>query len=184
MLERRCSIGVEKLKAILAEHLHNGIPTSDLLEKTASFFTLRKALLSYNGYSKCSRDILRLFPGSEDNLAPLCLQQWPGEQSLSGLYAPGSATATDWDWDLTLLKRHWAALEIALILIYEDHFGVVLKTMTVAFMREPDDLYRRFLLFDWIVNFFFSQCIVVLFEAVVLLYSFCKKGTFCWVGLM
>ena len=75
MLERRCSIGVEKLKAILAEHLQNGIPTSDLLEKTASFFTLRKALLSHNGYSKCSRDILRLFPDSEDDLAPLCLQQ-------------------------------------------------------------------------------------------------------------
>lgn len=72
MLERKCTVGVEKLKALLAEHLQNGIPVSELLEKTLSFLTLRKALLSHNGYSKYSRDILRLFPDAEDDVAPLC----------------------------------------------------------------------------------------------------------------
>lgn len=72
MLERKCSTGVEKLKALIGEHLQNGIPVSDILEKTKSLLTLRKALLSHNGYSKYSRDILRLFPEEEDDLAPLC----------------------------------------------------------------------------------------------------------------
>uniref|UniRef100_A0A3B4Y946 Si:ch73-21g5.7 n=1 Tax=Seriola lalandi dorsalis TaxID=1841481 RepID=A0A3B4Y946_SERLL len=72
MLERKCSTGVEKLKALIEEHLHNGIPVSDILEKTKSFLTLRKALLSHSGYSKYSRDILRLFPDAEEDVAPLC----------------------------------------------------------------------------------------------------------------
>lgn len=72
MLERKCSIGVEKLKALIEEHMQNGISVSDIVEKTKSLLTLRKALLSHNGYSKYSRDILRLFPDAEDDLAPLC----------------------------------------------------------------------------------------------------------------
>uniref|UniRef100_A0A3B4UZV6 Si:ch73-21g5.7 n=1 Tax=Seriola dumerili TaxID=41447 RepID=A0A3B4UZV6_SERDU len=71
MLERKCCTGVEKLKALIEEHLHNGIPVSDILEKTKSFLTLRKALLSHSGYSKYSRDILRLFPDAEEDVAPL-----------------------------------------------------------------------------------------------------------------
>ncbi|KAK7916478.1 hypothetical protein WMY93_012239 [Mugilogobius chulae] len=61
MLERKCTVGVEKLKALLLEHLHSGIPVSDLLDKTLSFMTLRRALLSHNGYSKYSRDVLLFF---------------------------------------------------------------------------------------------------------------------------
>lgn len=72
MLEKKCCTGVEKLRALLAEHLPNGIPVSDLLEKTKAFLTLRKALLSHSGYSKYSRDLLRLFPDAEEDLAPLC----------------------------------------------------------------------------------------------------------------
>ncbi|KAM3620952.1 uncharacterized protein V6R79_004008 [Siganus canaliculatus] len=72
MLERKCCTGVEKLKALIAEHLQSGIPVSDIVEKTKSLLTLKKALLSHNGYSKYSRDILRLFPDAEEDLAPLC----------------------------------------------------------------------------------------------------------------
>lgn len=72
MLERKCSTGVEKLKALIEEHLQNGLPVADILEKTKSFLTLRKALLSHNGYSKYARDILRLFPDAEEDVAPLC----------------------------------------------------------------------------------------------------------------
>ncbi len=72
MLERKCCTGVEKLKALIGEHLQNGLPVSDILEKTKSLLTLRKALLSHTGYSKYSRDILRLFPDAEEDLAPLC----------------------------------------------------------------------------------------------------------------
>ncbi|KAK2915413.1 hypothetical protein Q8A73_006007 [Channa argus] len=71
-LERKCCIGVEKLKSLIGEHLHNGIPVLDIVEKTKSLLTLKKALLSHNGYSKYSRDILRLFPDAEDDVAPLC----------------------------------------------------------------------------------------------------------------
>ncbi len=72
LLERKCSSGVEKLKALIGEHLHSGTPVSDLLDKSVSFLTLRKALLSHSGYSKYSRDILRLFPDAEEDVAPLC----------------------------------------------------------------------------------------------------------------
>ncbi|XP_070759472.1 uncharacterized protein [Enoplosus armatus] len=72
LLERKCCSGVEKLKALIGEHLQNGTPVSDLLDKTMSFLTLRKAVLSHSGYSKYSRDILRLFPDAEKDVAPLC----------------------------------------------------------------------------------------------------------------
>ncbi|KAM8914062.1 uncharacterized protein AB9W97_007662 [Spinachia spinachia] len=72
VLERKCSGGVEKLKALIGERLHNGIPVGDILEKTKSLLTLKKVLLSLGGYSKYSRDILRLFPDEEEDLAPLC----------------------------------------------------------------------------------------------------------------
>ncbi|KAM7005336.1 uncharacterized protein LKV04_002103 [Tautogolabrus adspersus] len=72
MLEKKCSTALEKVKALIGEHLQNGIPVTELLEKTKSLCTLRKALLTHNGYSKYSRDILRLFPDAEEDLAPLC----------------------------------------------------------------------------------------------------------------
>ncbi|KAF5899189.1 S-isoprenylcysteine O-methyltransferase [Clarias magur] len=74
-LERKCFSKVEKLKSSLEEHLHNGIPTSDLLEKTVSFFTMRKALVFHNGYSRCTRDILRLCPSPTEDVTPLFFEQ-------------------------------------------------------------------------------------------------------------
>lgn len=62
---------MEKLKALIAEHLQTGIPLWDIVEKTKSLLTVRKALLTHSGYSKYSRDILRLFPDAEDDVAPL-----------------------------------------------------------------------------------------------------------------
>ncbi|KAM8868683.1 uncharacterized protein ACB058_006247 [Synchiropus picturatus] len=72
MLERKCTSGLEKIKSLIEEHVQNGLPVADLLDKTKSFLTLRKTLLSHDGYSKYSRDILRLFPDAEEDLAPLC----------------------------------------------------------------------------------------------------------------
>lgn len=71
MLEKKCCTRMEKLKALIEGHLQNGIPVSDILDKTKSI--LRKPLLVNSSYSKYSRDILGLFPDSEDDLAPLCL---------------------------------------------------------------------------------------------------------------
>ncbi|XP_076879389.1 uncharacterized protein LOC143527897 [Brachyhypopomus gauderio] len=73
-LERKCFSKVEKLKSSL-EHLHNGIPTSDLLEKTVSFFTLKKAFIFPNGYSRCIRDILQLVSSTTEDITPLMWQQ-------------------------------------------------------------------------------------------------------------
>ncbi|CAL8336954.1 unnamed protein product [Merluccius merluccius] len=73
MLERKCCTGVEKLKVLIGEHLQNGNPASDILEKTVSFFTVRKAPLTHNGYSRCTREFLRLSSTSDEDVAPLCL---------------------------------------------------------------------------------------------------------------
>ncbi|KAG5838633.1 hypothetical protein ANANG_G00225680 [Anguilla anguilla] len=73
--ERKCCSGVERLRAALEGHLQSGVPSLDLWEKTLSFFTPRKAILSHNGYSRGARDVLRLFPSAEEDLLPLCCQQ-------------------------------------------------------------------------------------------------------------
>lgn len=72
MLEKKFCTGMEKLKALIGDHLQNGIPISVILDKTKYILALRKALLLNNGYSKYSRDILCLFTDTEDDLAPLC----------------------------------------------------------------------------------------------------------------
>ncbi|KPP57375.1 hypothetical protein Z043_124913 [Scleropages formosus] len=73
-LERMCIDQVERLKETLEDHLRHGFPSLDIWEKTVSFFTLRKALLFHNGYSRCSRDVLRIFPAPVEDVAPLLCQ--------------------------------------------------------------------------------------------------------------
>ncbi|XP_073732556.1 uncharacterized protein [Misgurnus anguillicaudatus] len=70
-LERKCFSKMEKLKSTFEDHLYHGIPASDILDKTVSFFSLKRPLLLHNGYSRCSRDILRLSPSVEKDVAPL-----------------------------------------------------------------------------------------------------------------
>ncbi|XP_068170411.1 uncharacterized protein si:ch211-193l2.6 [Antennarius striatus] len=67
-LDRKCCSGVEKLRAVMEAHLQGGVSVQDLLEKTRSFITL----LSPGGYSRTSRDLLRLSPHPEEDLTPLC----------------------------------------------------------------------------------------------------------------
>ncbi|ROI15561.1 hypothetical protein DPX16_2508 [Anabarilius grahami] len=70
-LERKCFSKVEKLKSSFEDHLHHGIPASDILEKTVSFFSSKKALIFPSGYSRCSRELLRLSPSPEQDVTPL-----------------------------------------------------------------------------------------------------------------
>ncbi|KAK7913438.1 hypothetical protein WMY93_013649 [Mugilogobius chulae] len=72
-LEKKCCSKLDKLKALLEQHTQTGLSLSELLDKTLSLFTLRKTILLHNGYSKYSRDILRLFPDAEEDLCPLLL---------------------------------------------------------------------------------------------------------------
>ncbi|KAK1799841.1 hypothetical protein P4O66_006371 [Electrophorus voltai] len=72
-LVRKCFIKVEKLKLYLEEHIYNGIPNSDLLEKMVSFFTVKEAFPT--GYSRCTQDILQLVPSSTEDVKPLTWQQ-------------------------------------------------------------------------------------------------------------
>ncbi|KTG04732.1 hypothetical protein cypCar_00028911 [Cyprinus carpio] len=74
-LERKCGNSLEKLRCALGEYLQNGIHTSDLLERAVSFITLKRVLLSHDGYSKYSRDILRLFPDHTEDVAALCSEE-------------------------------------------------------------------------------------------------------------
>jgi len=73
MLERKCTSGVEKLRVLIGEHLQNGLPAADILEKTVSFFTVRRALLTPNGYCRGTREFLRLSSTSDEDVAPMCL---------------------------------------------------------------------------------------------------------------
>uniref|UniRef100_A0A9J7ZKS1 Si:ch73-21g5.7 n=1 Tax=Cyprinus carpio carpio TaxID=630221 RepID=A0A9J7ZKS1_CYPCA len=73
-LERKCSDGVEQVMGVLEQRLHNGVSPTDLWGKTVSFFTPKKTLLFHNGYSKFSRETLRVFPDSAEDVAPLCFQ--------------------------------------------------------------------------------------------------------------
>lgn len=73
-LERKCSDGVEQMMDVLGQRTHNGVSPTDLWGKTLSFFTPKKTLLFHNGYSKYSRETLRLFPDSAEDVAPLCIQ--------------------------------------------------------------------------------------------------------------
>ncbi|KAA0707529.1 hypothetical protein E1301_Tti014901 [Triplophysa tibetana] len=73
-LERKCGNSLEKLKCALGEYLQNGI-SSDILERAVSFITLKRVLLSHDGYSKYSRDILRLFPDDTEDVAELCSEE-------------------------------------------------------------------------------------------------------------
>ncbi|NP_001347484.1 uncharacterized protein LOC561947 [Danio rerio] len=71
-LERKCFSKVEKLKSSFEDHLlHQGVPASDILDKTVSFFSSKKALIFPSGYSRCSREILRLSPSADQDVTPL-----------------------------------------------------------------------------------------------------------------
>uniref|UniRef100_A0A3B1INY6 Si:ch73-21g5.7 n=1 Tax=Astyanax mexicanus TaxID=7994 RepID=A0A3B1INY6_ASTMX len=74
-LERKCTDGVERIKTALEIQLHNGISHTDIWEKTVSFFAPKKAPIFHDGYSKYSRETLRFFPASAEDVAPLCFQQ-------------------------------------------------------------------------------------------------------------
>lgn len=79
-LERKCGNSLEKLRCALGEYLQNGIHTSDLLERAVSFITLKRVLLSHDGYSKYSRDLLRLFPDHTEDVAALCSEEWTSHE--------------------------------------------------------------------------------------------------------
>lgn len=87
-LERKCSDGVEQMMDVLGQRMHNGVSPTDLWGKTLSFFTPKKTLLFHNGYSNYSRETLRLFPDSAEDVAPLCIQ-WQEPHD-------GSAFAKSW----------------------------------------------------------------------------------------
>lgn len=74
-LERKCTDGVERLRTALELQLSGGgVTNADLWDKTVSFFSVKKIPLSPTGYSKYSRDALRLFPSAAEDVAPLCVQ--------------------------------------------------------------------------------------------------------------
>lgn len=73
-LERRCTDGAARLRTALENQVGAGISGSDVWDKTVSFFTVKKALLFHNGYTKSSREAMRLFPSPAEDVAPLCCQ--------------------------------------------------------------------------------------------------------------
>ncbi|KAJ8359362.1 hypothetical protein SKAU_G00158870 [Synaphobranchus kaupii] len=74
-LERQCSSSLERLKTTVVVQCQNGVPTMDVWEKALSLFTIRKAVLFHNGYSRCSRQALRLSHAPSEDVAPLCFQK-------------------------------------------------------------------------------------------------------------
>uniref|UniRef100_A0A3P8T7H2 Si:ch73-21g5.7 n=1 Tax=Amphiprion percula TaxID=161767 RepID=A0A3P8T7H2_AMPPE len=72
ILERKCSDGAERIHSMLETQLNAGTSGSDMWDKTVSFFTLRKAFIFHNGYTRSSREAMRLFPSPAEDVAPLC----------------------------------------------------------------------------------------------------------------
>lgn len=75
-LERRCTDSVEHIKTVLEVRLHSDVSHTHLWDKTVSFFTPKKTPIFHDGYSKYSRETLRLFPDPDEDVIPLCFQQW------------------------------------------------------------------------------------------------------------
>lgn len=74
ILERKCTDRAVRLRSALEGQLNAGVSSSDVWDKTVSFFTVRKALIFHNGYNKSSREAMRLFPSPAEDVAPLCCQ--------------------------------------------------------------------------------------------------------------
>ncbi|KAJ4934473.1 hypothetical protein JOQ06_007266 [Pogonophryne albipinna] len=74
VLERKCTDRAVRLRSALENQLNSGVSSADVWDKTLSFFTVKKALIFQNGYSKSSREALRLFPSPAEDVAPLCCQ--------------------------------------------------------------------------------------------------------------
>lgn len=72
ILERRCTDRALKLRTALESQLSSGLSTSDVWDRTVSFFAVKKALIFHNGYNKSSREALRLFPSAAEDVLPLC----------------------------------------------------------------------------------------------------------------
>uniref|UniRef100_A0A3Q0T006 Si:ch73-21g5.7 n=1 Tax=Amphilophus citrinellus TaxID=61819 RepID=A0A3Q0T006_AMPCI len=72
ILERKCTDRAVRLRSTLENQLNTGMTGSDVWDKTVSFFTVKKAFIFHNGYTKSSRDAMRLFPSPDEDVAPLC----------------------------------------------------------------------------------------------------------------
>lgn len=73
-LERKCSDGAERIRSALEGQLQAGLSSSDVWDRTVSFFAVKKALIFHNGYNRSSREALRLFPSASEDTVPLCCQ--------------------------------------------------------------------------------------------------------------
>ncbi|KAL7397952.1 hypothetical protein ABVT39_002203 [Epinephelus coioides] len=91
VLERKCTDRAVRLRSALESQLITGVSSSDVWDKTVSFFTVKKALIFHNGYTKSSREAMRLFPSPAEDVAPLCCQTagWC-KQQLNRRGYPGS----------------------------------------------------------------------------------------------
>ncbi|KAF1390687.1 hypothetical protein PFLUV_G00060600 [Perca fluviatilis] len=74
VLERKCTDRAVRLRSALESQLDTGVSSSDVWDKTVSFFTVKKALIFRNGYTKSSREAMRLFPSPAEDVTPLCCQ--------------------------------------------------------------------------------------------------------------
>ncbi|KAM3617114.1 uncharacterized protein V6R79_002411 [Siganus canaliculatus] len=74
ILERKCSDRAARLHSAVQSQLSAGVSSSDVWDKTVSFFTVKKALIFHNGFNKYSKEAMRLFPAPADDVAPLCCQ--------------------------------------------------------------------------------------------------------------
>lgn len=107
---------MEKLKSSFEDHLHHGIPASDILEKTVSFFSSKKALIFPSGYSRCSRELLRLSPSPDQDVTPLFWSERPSQTDLR----IKTSQALDLNWSYVL--AHLPRRKIALVCLFSLDF--------------------------------------------------------------
>jgi len=74
VLERKCTDRAARLRSAVESQLNTGVSSVDVWDKTVSFFTVKKAFIFHNGYTKSSREAMRLFPSPAEDVEPLCCQ--------------------------------------------------------------------------------------------------------------
>ncbi|KAF6735525.1 hypothetical protein FQA47_020016 [Oryzias melastigma] len=75
LFERKCVERAGRIRSTLERQLSAGTISSDVWDKTISFFTIKRALILHDGYGKCSRKAMRLIASAAEDVAPLCCQE-------------------------------------------------------------------------------------------------------------
>ncbi|MED6263065.1 hypothetical protein CHARACLAT_000479 [Characodon lateralis] len=74
ILERKCTNKAERLRSALESQLCAGMSTSDVWDRTVSFFTIKRAFIFHRSFTRAPREVMRLLHSPAEDVMPLCCQ--------------------------------------------------------------------------------------------------------------